>query len=747
MSKMVIVEGNSNDKDNVRTIMVKGERGYSAYEIAVQNGYTGTEAEWKDSFLNAETYYNKTEVNGLLDEKVNVTDIIDNLTSSEAQKPLSAKQGKNLKDGLDEANESIDGLENYVDKNSVDDLVLQPYLTYHAKNSDTLYEGQPHTALQGLTCINDNIVFSLRGGTSNYANIVEINKNTGDIVRNKYVEVNHANSLAYDSTNNILYVASCNKYQSGSLVTDNQIFILDYTTLNKTGVISVNNIPSGHRIRSVYYDNTNNKLYGGDVYNLYEINTTTQSIVNTITLDTTNLDTNDTNQTLKLYKDGYVGIFLKGLVFWDKDGNVEKIIKIPQTMENVYMGELEDFYIYDNDDILIGSAVLPSNERSEHINYFSKGNLKTNVTNTFIYNNYSGTLPVNVYVDNTSTSSIEIGNSAYPFKDIQSAINFARNVSSQCRINIDGTNYENLVITGIDSIRLNFREAITVDGIDITQSNVRIENSNNLTIKGINMNIGKLVWSGNGSYTNKIEPKENSTLSYNNKAIQIYNSELIFHNITLDLKSKTGNPVVTNRSKSVFTECTFSNYDNDYAIYLNNSSECYIYSCTFNKTTSASSHNIAITKGSALFRDTITDDVNNYLVYSGGSINPSLTNGFTATSNNIYFGDLCDIPTWATHAILTVKVAGNPSRTMNKIIDLSITNNGVDTTYTTQYGTGYGYLLLNTSNNKLSITENKYSYLKSDGTYLYGTNSEVYPSDSDNRSNYPAIKTVNFVRM
>ena len=62
MSKITIIEGNSNDKDNVRAFMVKGERGYSAYEIAVQNGYEGTEEEWKDSFLNAETYYNKNEV-------------------------------------------------------------------------------------------------------------------------------------------------------------------------------------------------------------------------------------------------------------------------------------------------------------------------------------------------------------------------------------------------------------------------------------------------------------------------------------------------------------------------------------------------------------------------------------------------------------------------------------------------------------------------------------------------------------
>lgn len=62
MSKMIIVEGNSNDKDNVRAIMVKGEKGYSAYDLYVQNGGTLTEEEWLDAFLNAENYYNKSEV-------------------------------------------------------------------------------------------------------------------------------------------------------------------------------------------------------------------------------------------------------------------------------------------------------------------------------------------------------------------------------------------------------------------------------------------------------------------------------------------------------------------------------------------------------------------------------------------------------------------------------------------------------------------------------------------------------------
>lgn len=71
MSKITIIEGNSNDKDTVRVIMVKGEKGYSAYDLYVKNGGTLTEEQWLNAFLNADNYYNKNEV----DEKNNVQNV------------------------------------------------------------------------------------------------------------------------------------------------------------------------------------------------------------------------------------------------------------------------------------------------------------------------------------------------------------------------------------------------------------------------------------------------------------------------------------------------------------------------------------------------------------------------------------------------------------------------------------------------------------------------------------------------
>ena len=101
MSKITIIEPNSNDKDQTRNFMVKGERGYSAYDLYVQNGGTLTEEEWLDAFLNATNYYTKTEVDTSLGAKVNTSDIKDNLTSTDTNKPLSANQGKVLKGLID----------------------------------------------------------------------------------------------------------------------------------------------------------------------------------------------------------------------------------------------------------------------------------------------------------------------------------------------------------------------------------------------------------------------------------------------------------------------------------------------------------------------------------------------------------------------------------------------------------------------------------------------------------------------
>lgn len=51
-----------------------GPDGKSAYEIAVENGYIGTETQWVNDFLTPDGYYNKKETDDLIDEQTRTTD-------------------------------------------------------------------------------------------------------------------------------------------------------------------------------------------------------------------------------------------------------------------------------------------------------------------------------------------------------------------------------------------------------------------------------------------------------------------------------------------------------------------------------------------------------------------------------------------------------------------------------------------------------------------------------------------------
>lgn len=97
MSKITIVEGNSNDKDKVRVIMVKGEKG---------------------------------EQGDLSQE-----DIIDNLTSTATDKVLSANQGRVLKNLVDNNEQNINTLNTNITTKANTDDVASTYATKSEVNT------------------------------------------------------------------------------------------------------------------------------------------------------------------------------------------------------------------------------------------------------------------------------------------------------------------------------------------------------------------------------------------------------------------------------------------------------------------------------------------------------------------------------------------------------------------------------------------------------------------------------------
>lgn len=94
---------------------IKGDAGKSAYDIAVEHGFIGTEQDWVNAYLSPDGY-------------VRNADVVDNLTSTETQKPLSANQGRELKEDVDDINENLKS-------NIIEDI---EYLPFYNSNSNSV---------------------------------------------------------------------------------------------------------------------------------------------------------------------------------------------------------------------------------------------------------------------------------------------------------------------------------------------------------------------------------------------------------------------------------------------------------------------------------------------------------------------------------------------------------------------------------------------------------------------------------
>ena len=88
---------------------LRGETGKSAYQVAVDNGYQGTEEDWVNDFLTSDGYIKKQE-------------IADNLETESSDKVLSANQGKILNES---SSPRILGLRKTLLQDSIYRFVLQ----------------------------------------------------------------------------------------------------------------------------------------------------------------------------------------------------------------------------------------------------------------------------------------------------------------------------------------------------------------------------------------------------------------------------------------------------------------------------------------------------------------------------------------------------------------------------------------------------------------------------------------------
>ena len=346
--------------------------------------------------------------------------------------------------------------------------------------------------IQGCTYIDDNkaIIACMSSDdynlTNNQVKLYEINISNSTIIREKVLELNHANSLAYDRTNNILYCVSGSKYVNGTRVLDNQLFKIDYNTLE----IITSKTFENH-ISSVAYDNISERLIVGYIAdNFYELDNNL-NITETYEIDKPDFVANAGIQGCELHNNKLYCLIVNPdaiLVYNLETRKTDKIysVKPYSNDDNFFIGEIEDIsFIGDNTFMLFSNALTTYYSQQNQLNIFEI-NLKTNVmdNNTYLVNRGYLSNNINaVYVDASNTNTNPTGSQENPFKEIYEAITLLNSgrYNGTGRIYVANGTYKNIFFYGND-IEIKAQNSsnpdVNIEGVMAINSKVYFENCN-----------------------------------------------------------------------------------------------------------------------------------------------------------------------------------------------------------------------------------------------------------------------------
>ena len=359
----------------------------------------------------------------------------------------------------------------------------------------------PKGGLQGFTTTENSYIVARKVEKSiddyddTMVYLQEISKSTKSIIKESYLQLYHANSIAYNKDDKEIYITATNYTDSSNVYHEiNDIIVVDYDTFTIKNIITPpTEITNSNRIRSVSYDNKNKVLALADEFDVFIMNDFT-SVKNHIVLDTDftapkqNLFSN--NQTIqnvvlynnKIYTCRYNS---NGINVYDIEGKL---------LNNYYsfdydipfqMGELEAISIED-DNVYLASYQISSTGNSNKCQSYDitifKTNLHFNGYKNYYYS-YNITNRISVYVDSTTNNHLQVGFSNYPFKTISQAIAFVETIDKKVSVNINlvgsNKNYGFLTSKSNNSFRLlgnnNIINAINLDNVNAYIEKIKVD--------------------------------------------------------------------------------------------------------------------------------------------------------------------------------------------------------------------------------------------------------------------------------
>lgn len=318
---------------------------------------------------------------------------------------------------------------------------------------------------------------------TNNVHLVEYDPTDFKIIREKTLELYHANGMAYDDTNNKLLVAPLIDKDN---IYHNEIIRINYDTLTIEDSLLIRDVDE---VLGVGYDSVSKKSYvwciKDDKYLIKELHGDTTTDVFTF-----NKSNYETRQTLAVNNDLFVFSFTKpnNLLLFDKFKGFISARTIENVNDGHVVGELEGIS-FDSKGNLIAQSVseyVQSNYRFENIwrikYYNSEGSVKP-----LKLNNSS----MSCYIDSNATGFNPDGTVENPYKYIEEALNDVTSQPSEFKDVVikNGVYDEGIWITGNVNIICNSSK---IQHITLSNATCVIDNAI-ITNEGLK-NIGLHLW-------------------------------------------------------------------------------------------------------------------------------------------------------------------------------------------------------------------------------------------------------------
>lgn len=351
--------------------------------------------------------------------------------------------------------------------------------------------------LGGITTTPSSLIMAINAGGS-YANItnnaylVEVSKDTKATLKEAFIEINHANAIAYNAKDGIIYVASNTKYVDGETVQWNKIVRVDYETFNVIDEIEIPESITSAYISGVSYDNKNDVLAISTPHRVYVMNSDLTEVLEEIVLKDQNgvateinpLFGNHTIQYNMLYdnKIYQVRFFADGINIYDRDGNLTD--SIYNFDFEVPLGEFESLAVEEDGTAYVAQVQISASNKSCFL-FYDRVITETNLISGGYKNQYKkeynqtvGTWGNRVYVNPNTTNKIQAGSSTYPYKHIQQAIIDSNLSDIPYYIDCAATaNYGFIIARNNTPIYVNGNSKATFYGMITQKQNITVSNA------------------------------------------------------------------------------------------------------------------------------------------------------------------------------------------------------------------------------------------------------------------------------